>query len=67
MTMTEHRPLSYSIPQLAKITGLSTRQLDKHVDRGDLTVKFSGTKRIVPAPEAERFIAELPDEDLGPL
>lgn len=67
MTVTERKPLSYSIPQLATLTGLSTRQLDKHVERGDLSVKYSGTKRVVIASEAERFITELPDEDRGPL
>lgn len=59
--------LAYSVPQLAAALGISDRQLYKHIDRGDLTVKFSGTKKIVPAAEARRFLAELPDEDIGVL
>lgn len=59
--------LAYSVPELAALTGLSSRQIDKHIDRGDLTAKFSGTKRIIPVDEAHRFVRELPDEDRGPL
>jgi len=60
-------PLSYSVPDLAAALGISDRQLYKHLERGDLTAKFSGKKRIIPVEEARRFLRELPDEDLGSL
>lgn len=63
--MTER--LAYSVPELAKLMGLSDEQIYRHIARGDLTPKFSGRKRIIPVAEAQRFIAELPDEDEGPL
>lgn len=59
--------LAYSVPGLASALGISDRQLYKHIDRGDLTPKYSGTKKIIPVAEARRFLAELPDEDLGVL
>lgn len=59
--------LAYSVPQLAKALGISDRQLYKHLDRGDLNAKYSGAKKIIPVTEARRFLAELPDEDLGAL
>lgn len=59
--------LAYSVPDLAKALGISPRQLYKHIDRGDLTAKYSGAKKIIPLAEARRFLAELPDEDLGAL
>lgn len=59
--------LAYSVPEFAELVGLSDEQIYKHIARGDLTPKFSGRKRIIPVAEAERFIAELPDEDQGPL
>lgn len=59
--------LAYSVPELAKLTGLSDQQIYNHIDRGDLSPKFSGRKRIIPVDEAKRFIAELPDENVGPL
>lgn len=59
--------LAYSVPALASALGISDRQLYKHIDRGDLTPKFSGTKKIIPVEEARRFLAALPDEDLGVL
>lgn len=59
--------LAYSVPDLAKALGISDRQLYKHIDRGDLTAKYSGAKKIIPVAEAKRFLAELPDEDMGAL
>lgn len=59
--------LAYSVPDLAKALGISDRQLYKHIDRGDLTAKYSGAKKIIPVSEARRFLEELPDEDLGAL
>ncbi|MFJ4173471.1 hypothetical protein [Microbacterium sp. NPDC089696] len=59
--------LAYSVPELAIAMGISDRQLYKHIDRGDLTAKYSGAKKIIPVSEAQRFIRELPEEDLGSL
>ena len=59
--------LAYTVPQLAEALGLSDQQIYNHIARGDLTPKYSGRKRIIPVAEAQRFMAELPDEDLGPL
>lgn len=55
--------LAFSVAQLATATGLSTRQIYKHIDRGDIVPKFSGTKKLVPTEEARRFIRELPEEE----
>lgn len=59
--------LSYSVPELAAMMGLSDEQIYRHIARGDLTPKFSGRKKIIPVAEAERFLASLPDEDEGAL
>lgn len=58
---------AYSIPEFAARTGLSADQIYRHIDRGDLTAKYSGTKRLIPADEAKAFVPRLPDEDRGPL
>lgn len=67
MTTTEQKKLAYSVRELAEATGLSDQQIYNHINRGDITAKHSGTKKIILAAEAERFIAELPDEDRGAL
>lgn len=59
--------LSYSVRELAALTGLSQDQIRTHIDRGDLTAKYSGTKKVILAEEARRFVQELPEENLGPL
>lgn len=55
--------LAFDIPRLSEVIGLSARQLYKHIDRGDLTPRYSGRKRIVPVAEAQRFLDWLPDEE----
>lgn len=67
MTANEVQRLAYTVPQLAKALGLSDQQIYNHIKAGDLTPKYSGTKQIIPVAEAQRFINELPDENLGPL
>ncbi|MGV2901331.1 helix-turn-helix domain-containing protein [Microbacterium sp. AGC62] len=59
--------LAYSVAELAAATGISSRQMYKHVERRDLSPVYSGTKVVIPVAEAERFLASLPDEDRGPL
>lgn len=59
--------LAYSVASLAKAVDVSGRQIYNHIERGDLSPKFSGRKAIIPVKEAVRFVDELPDEDLGPL
>ena len=59
--------LAYTVPQLADRAGVSDEQIYKHIERGDLTPVYSGTKKLIPVDEARRFIAELPTEDLGRL
>lgn len=59
--------LAYTVPQLAAAVGVSDQQIYNHIKAGDLTPKYSGTKAIIPVDEARRFIAELPDENRGPL
>lgn len=55
--------LAFDIPRLSEVIGLSARQLYKHIERRDLTPKYSGRKRIVPVEEAKRFLKWLPDEE----
>lgn len=59
--------LSYTVPQLAEAVGVSDQQIYNHIKAGDLSPKYSGTKALIPVKEAQRFIDELPDENLGPL
>lgn len=59
--------LTYTVAELAAATGLSDQQIYNHIERGDLSAKYSGTRRLITVAEAARFIEELPDEDLGPL
>lgn len=59
--------LAYSVQHLARITDLSDQQVYNHIERGDITPVYSGRKKLIPADEARRFIAELPDEDRGAL
>lgn len=59
--------LAYSVAELAGAIGISARQIYNHIDRRDLTPVYSGTKAIIPVAEAERFLASLPDENLGSL
>lgn len=59
--------LAYTVQQLAQALGLSDQQIYNHIERGDLTPKYSGTKQIIPVREAQRFVDALPDENLGPL
>lgn len=59
--------LAYTVPQLAEAVGVSDQQIYNHIKAGDLTPKYSGTKALIPVDEARRFIAELPDENRGPL
>lgn len=59
--------LAYSVAELANALGISDRQLYKHIDQHDLTPVYSGTKAIIPVAEAKRFLANLPDDNRGPL
>lgn len=67
MSTPAQEKLAYSVRELADATGLSDQQVYNHINRGDLTAKHSGTKKIILAAEARRFIDSLPDEDEGPL
>lgn len=55
--------LAFDIPRLSEVIGLSTRRLYQHIERRDLSAKYSGRKRIVPVEEARRFLRDLPDEE----
>jgi predicted DNA-binding protein YlxM (UPF0122 family) len=59
--------LAYSVRELADAAGLSDQQIYNHITRGDISAKHSGTKKIILAAEARRFLETLPDEDEGPL
>lgn len=54
--------LAYSVPELAARMNVSDEQIYKHIANGDLSVKFSGTKKLILVDEARRFVNELPDE-----
>ncbi|WP_323986258.1 MerR family transcriptional regulator [Microbacterium plantarum] len=54
--------LAYSIPDLAEAVGLSVSSIRDAIDRGDLRPKYPNRKPIIPAGEAERWIASLPEE-----
>lgn len=58
---------AYSVPEFAVRVGLSTDQIHRHIERGDLTAKYSGSKKLIPVSEADAFIDRLDDEDLGGL
>ncbi len=59
--------LTYTVAELAEAVRVSDQQIYNHIKRGDLTPRYSGRKALIPVEEARRFVAELPDEDLGPL
>lgn len=57
----------YSVAQLAEMCALSPQQIYNHIDRKDISVVYSGRKKLIPVAEAERFRDSLPDEDRGAL
>ena len=54
--------LAYSLDEFAEAVSLSKAQVRKHIDAGDLTPSYSGTKPIIPLDEARRFLEALPAE-----
>lgn len=60
-------PYFFSVAQLAAKCGVSTQQIYNHIAVGDISVVFSGRKKLIPVAEAERFRDSLPDEDRGAL
>lgn len=69
MTKTKPAPirLAYTVPEVAAMVGVSDQQIYNHIKRGDLSPKYSGRKALITAAEAQRFVDELPDEDMGAL
>lgn len=53
--------ISYRLNQLVEASGMSLWAINKAIADGDLKAKKRGRSVIVPATEAERWIASLED------
>lgn len=54
--------ISYSVQNLAAATDLSVDSIQKAIKRSDLVPSYFGTKPVIMAEEARRWIASLPNE-----
>lgn len=48
--------LAYSVREFSKATGISERMVREVIARGKIKVRRVGTRVLIPAPEAERFV-----------
>lgn len=54
--------LSYSVQNLAVATDLSVDSIQKAIKRSELIPSYFGSKAIIPAEEARRWLQSLPNE-----
>lgn len=54
--------IAYTLPELATAVGLSVDSIRKAIDNDELVASYFGTKPIVEADEARRWIKSLPTE-----
>ena len=56
------QPLAVDLTTAASMLGVSQRQLQVHMRRGDVVARYSGTKPIFPVTELMAFLMALPEE-----
>lgn len=54
--------LAYTYQEAATAVGVSVRSLQRLVERGDLAVKYIGTKPVIRASELNDWVEALPSE-----
>lgn len=54
--------LAYTYQEAANAVGVSVRSLQRLVERGDIAVKYIGSKPVIPAKELDAWLEALPSE-----
>lgn len=54
--------LAYTYQEAANSVGVSVRTLQRLVERGDLAVKYIGSKPVIRASELDAWLETLPSE-----
>ena len=53
-------PLTVTIPDAVRATGISRSSLYEAMKRGDLTARKSGRRTLIPFADLEAYLASLP-------
>ena len=54
--------LAYTYPEASAAVGVSVRTLQRVVERGDIAVKYIGSKPVIQAAELGAWLDSLPSE-----
>ena len=57
--------LAYSYRDAAEALSISIRTIQRAAERGELAVKYVGTKPVIPAEELQAWLGSLPSEAPG--
>ncbi len=55
-------PISYTVPELAEASGISTSSIYAAIRAGDLRARYVGRKSVVEVDVARAWVASLPTE-----
>ncbi|MCA3632094.1 MAG: helix-turn-helix domain-containing protein [Methylobacterium sp.] len=53
-------PITVTIPEAVKVTGISRTSIYEALKRGDLTAKKAGRRTLISYPDLQAFLASLP-------
>jgi excisionase family DNA binding protein len=56
MTTTEHKRISYTVAEVAAMTGMSKRRVYQLAETGEMRCKRAGRRIYIPVDEPQRWI-----------